>query len=128
MTPLGPGLQRLLGIRVHLDHLLPQLGVLIHHDLRIPCHGHEYGIDATADRGGKDICNLKTNHESESNNNRREGPALVVGRIRKDQVQVCQQRAGVSNECGTHGEHRTKQALVHQCVDSLSFDQSECRC
>lgn len=89
-SPLSSGVKRILRIRIHLDHLLPQLWVVIHHDLRIPCHCDKDGVDATANRGREDVGDLEANKECESNNDRRERSVRVVGWSGEDQVQIRQ--------------------------------------
>jgi len=82
------GVNSLLDMRVHLDHVLVQLWVLAHHNLRIPCGGHEDGLNTTLQRCGEAVGDLETNEEGVGNHNRSEGAVAVVGRVGKDKVEV----------------------------------------
>ena len=78
----------LLDVRVHLDHILVQLRVLAHHDLRIPRGGHEDGLDAALQRCGEAVGDLQADEESIRDDDGGEGASLVVAWVGEDEVEV----------------------------------------
>lgn len=93
----------LLHARVQLHELVVDFRVVVNHDLRIPAHRHEDGLDTTANRRHEDLAHLQADHESKGHNDSGKVAVGVVGRLRELQVQVGQQGADVGNEHGAHG-------------------------
>ena len=103
----------LLDMRVDLDHLMVDIGVFAHEHLRVPSHRDEDRIDTGAQGCGEDLTDLQPDEKGEGDNYRCVCSVLVVCGRRENEVEVGEKRAGVRNECSSHGEDRSDKALVH---------------
>lgn len=108
----------LLDSRVNLHQLVINIRVVINHDLRIPSHRHEDGLNATTNGSHEDLADLKTNQESESHNDRGEVTIPVVRGVGELQIEIGQQRTDIGDESRTHSQHRTHQAVLHESINS----------
>ena len=75
-------------MRVHLDHVLVQLRVLAHHNLRIPRGSHKDSLNATLQRCSEAVGDLQTDEESIGDDDGSESAVGVVGRVGEDEVEV----------------------------------------
>lgn len=110
---LCSGMDSLLDLGVHPDHLLVQLRVLLDHDLGVPGRSHENGVDATGDWRGEHIGDLKPDEERKGDDDGREAAALVVRGVRDVEVDEGQQRAGITDERGAEGQHGADEASLY---------------
>lgn len=78
----------LLHMRIHLNHILIQLRVLAHHDLRIPRGRDENRLNATLQRRREAVGDLQADEESVRHDDGRERAGGVVGRVSEDEVEV----------------------------------------
>jgi hypothetical protein len=78
----------LLNMRIHLNHILVQLRVLAHHNLRIPRGSHENGLDTALQRRGEAIGDLQADEESVRDDDGGESPVGVVAGVGEDEVEV----------------------------------------
>lgn len=99
LTDIHLSVNSLLHVRVNLDHVLVQLRVLAHHDLRIPCGSHENGLDTTLQRCGEAVGDLKTNEEGIGDDDRSESAVGVVGWVGEDEVEVGKAVEGETVSC-----------------------------
>lgn len=115
---------RLLHMRIDVYHLLIQVRMLGHHNLRVPGCCDEDSVDTTADRRGEDIADLQSDEEGKRHHDRGIRSRRVVGRVRVDHVQIREQGARVRDKGRSHGKHRADEALVNQGVDAAVLDQT----
>jgi hypothetical protein len=80
----------LLHVRVHLDHILVQLRVLAHHNLRIPSSSDENRLNTALQRRGEAVGDLQADEESVRDDDGGELALRVVGWVGEDEVQVCE--------------------------------------
>jgi hypothetical protein len=80
----------LLDVRVHLDHVLVQLWVLAHHDLRIPRGSNENGLNTALQRRGEAIGDLQADEEGICDDDGSELALRIVGWVCEDEVEVCE--------------------------------------
>lgn len=113
---------RLLYMRIHLDHLVVKLRMFPHQYLGIPCHGYEQCIHARAEWCREDVRNLSTDQECKRNDHGRECSSRIVARLGKDDKKIGEQGAGVANKGGAHTEDGAYQALVHEGIDAAILD------
>jgi hypothetical protein len=78
----------LLNMWIHLDHILIQLRVLAHHDLRIPRGSDENRLDTALQRRGEAVGDLQTDEESVGDDDGRESAVAVIGWVGEDEVKV----------------------------------------
>jgi hypothetical protein len=88
LTDVRLGVNGLLHVRVHLDHVLVKLRVLAHHDLRIPSGSDENGLDAALQRRGEAVGDLQADEEGVRDDDGSELALRVVGWIGEDEVEV----------------------------------------
>ena len=136
-------------MRIHFNHILIQLRVLAHHDLRIPRGSHENGLDTALQRCSEAVGDLQTDEKSVCDDDGSESAIGVVGRVGEDEVEVGEavdwekivsfvvilkgrgqrrnlQCADVGYEGRAHGEDGTGQTLVDQGVHSTVFNHGPC--
>lgn len=75
-------------MRVHLNHVLVQLRVLAHHNLRIPRGSHKDSLNATLQGCSEAVGDLQTDEESIGDDDGSESAVSVVGRVGEDEVEV----------------------------------------
>lgn len=107
----------LLHLRVDLDHLVIQLRVVTAHDSRVPTCGDEDGLDTTGDRSGEDGADLEPDEEGEGHDDGGEATVLIVCGRGEVEVQISEERGGVTDEYTTEGENRTNKAVL-ECVST----------
>ena len=78
----------LLHVRVDLDHVLVQLRVLAHHDLRIPGGSDKDCLDTRLQRCCEAVRDLQADEESVGDDDGGETAIAVVGWIGEDEVEV----------------------------------------
>jgi hypothetical protein len=88
LTHARSSVNGLLDVRVHLDHVLVQLRVLAHHDLRIPRGSNENGLDTALQRRGEAVGDLQADEEGIGDDDGSELALRVVGWVCEDEVQV----------------------------------------
>jgi hypothetical protein len=135
-------------MRIHLNHILVQLRVLAHHNLRIPRSSHKDSLNTALQRRGEAVGDLQTDEESVRNDDGGESAVGVVARVGEDEVEVGEaveggillatsrslsrgvegnlQGTDVGYEGGTHGEDGTGQTLVDQRVHSTVLNHGPC--
>lgn len=108
----------LLYLRINLDQLLVQARMLPHHNLGVPRHRRKNRLNPRPHRRQKNLCNLQPNHKRKRHNHRRKVAVCVIPRIRKLEVQVCQQRADIRHAHASHRKHGAHEAVVNEGVDA----------
>lgn len=91
-------MDHLLHLRIDLDHLVVQLGVVLPHNLGSPTGGNEGGVDPTRQRSGEDICDLEPDEEGEGDDEYRVLSLVVISGLREVQIQVGEEGAGICYE------------------------------
>jgi hypothetical protein len=111
LAPLT-NMDSLLDLRVDLHHLVVQFGVITAHDGWVPTSRDEDGLDTTGDRSGEDGADLKTDEEGEGHDDGGEATILVVGGRSKVEVQVGEERGGVTDEDTAERENGANEAVL----------------
>jgi hypothetical protein len=75
-------------MRIHFNHILIQLRVLAHHDLRIPRGSHEDRLDTALQRRGEAVGDLQADEESVRDDDGGESAVGVVAWVGEDEVEV----------------------------------------
>lgn len=92
----------LLHLRINIYNPSVEIRMIFHHDIRIPGHSDKNGVDAAAERCHEYLADLQPDQEAECHYDWRECAALVVRRVRKLEVEECEEGTEVCDEGRSH--------------------------
>jgi len=114
-------MNHLLYARVHSNHPLIKIRMILPQTIRIPRHRHEQRISSAADRRHEDLADLQADEEGKGQDDGRVGAGTVVLGLGELEVEIGEEGAEVGDEGGAHGEDGPDEAVVDERVDAAVF-------
>lgn len=117
-APTQSSMYHCLHLGVDFDHPRPEIGMILHQNVRIPRSRHEYRVHAASNRRHEDLAHLQANQEGKGHDDGREPAPFVVSRFGELEVKEGKEAAEVGDEGAAHGEDGADEAVVDQSINA----------
>jgi hypothetical protein len=101
-----------LHLGIHPDHLGVQLRVVAPHNLGIPARCDKDSLDAARQGRREDVGDLEADEEGKGNNDGRVRSVAIVGRVGKEEVEIGEEGASITDEESTEREDRANETFL----------------